>query len=102
MADCQAAMQLTILQSLNRTCAHRQLLAEAAAAFQGTSEEVRVALADCEAAIARGDAESALRRLQVSKITFHFTGNYCCCWGRRPGMNGTVLQISICCRHRAL
>jgi len=43
----------------------RKLLAEAVQQFTGTSEEVRVTLADCEAAIRRGDVEGAVQRLQA-------------------------------------
>lgn len=32
--------------------------------FEGTSEEVRVTVADCELAIARGDVEGALKKLR--------------------------------------
>lgn len=46
------------------TCAATQYLAEAVAKFTGTREEVRVMVADCEAAVAAGDTAGALMRLQ--------------------------------------
>lgn len=51
-----------------------QLLAEAVREFIGTLEEARVMVADCEAAVARGDVNSALARLQrVPKDSKHYT-----------------------------
>ncbi|KAI8469287.1 MAG: intraflagellar transport protein [Monoraphidium minutum] len=46
----------------------RKLLAEAVKEFAGSSEEVRVALADCEMAIARGDVEGVVARLQAVPV----------------------------------
>ncbi|GBF90474.1 hypothetical protein Rsub_03470 [Raphidocelis subcapitata] len=43
----------------------RKLLAEALREFAGTAEEARVALADCDLAVARGDADAALARLSA-------------------------------------
>jgi tetratricopeptide repeat protein 21B len=41
-----------------------QLLQEAVREFEGTSEEVSIMVADCEASIAGGDVSGALERLK--------------------------------------
>jgi tetratricopeptide repeat protein 21B len=41
-----------------------QYISDAVKEFEGTSQEVRVTVADCEMAIAAGDVEGALQRLR--------------------------------------
>jgi tetratricopeptide repeat protein 21B len=51
-----------------------QYLADAVREFTGTREEVRVMVADCEAAIAVGDVAGALQRLRrVPESSPHYT-----------------------------
>lgn len=51
-----------------------QYLADAVREFTGTREEVRVMVADCEAAIASGDVAGALQRLRrVPESSMHYT-----------------------------
>jgi tetratricopeptide repeat protein 21B len=51
-----------------------QYLADAVREFTGTREEVRVMVADCEAAIAGGDVAGALQRLRrVPESSPHYT-----------------------------
>lgn len=51
-----------------------QYITDALREFEGTSEEVRVTVADCELAIARGDVEGALKRLRrIPDTSPHYT-----------------------------
>jgi hypothetical protein len=50
-----------------------QLLQEAVREFEGTSEEVSIVVADCEASIAGGDVSGALQRLKsVPETSPHY------------------------------
>ena len=51
-----------------------QYISDAIREFEGTSEEVRVTVADSELAIARGDVEGALKKLRkVPPESPHYT-----------------------------
>ena len=51
-----------------------QYISDALREFEGTSEEVRVTVADSELAIARGDVEGALKKLRkVPAESPHYT-----------------------------
>lgn len=54
-----------------------QLLEEAVVEFSGTSEEVAIMVADCEAAIAAGDVAGALQRLECVQPNSPFYTRAC-------------------------
>lgn len=65
-------MSLFVVRWLYCLLAHVQYIQDAIREFEGTSEEVRVTVADCELAIARGDVEGALKKLRrIPKVRPH-------------------------------
>ncbi|KAL6760145.1 intraflagellar transport protein [Haematococcus lacustris] len=66
----------------------KKYIQDAIREFEGSSEEVRVTIADSELAIARGDVEGALKKLRkVSKGSAHYT-------------KARMAMADICLRHR--
>ncbi len=52
-------------------CVYGQYIQDAIREFEGTSEEVRVTIADSEMAIARGDVDAALKKVRGSEPHTH-------------------------------
>ncbi len=61
---CTADRLPYLLRHTTLSCITLQYIQDAIREFEGTSEEVRVTVADCELAIARGDVEGALKKLR--------------------------------------
>ncbi len=67
-----------------------QYISDAMREFEGTSEEVRVTVADSELAIARGDVEGALKRLRkIPTASPHYTK----VGGEKPGSGPHYTEV---------
>lgn len=73
---------------------HVQYISDAIREFEGTSEEVRVTIADGELAIARGDVEGAIKKVGV----FPFPALYVFLWTvTLPKWGGTMWGVCSGC-----